>query len=76
VDNIRKILQKNIDLKNNLLGRGKKFCQPVDSIPPNLESKSGASFPHPSLSLKFPPPPFEIFVKGVDCPVKIGGKPC
>jgi len=44
------------------------------SIPSNLESESGAS--PPNFRLKFrstfclKPPPFGLFVKGVDCPLK------
>jgi len=48
----------------------------VASIPPNLESKSGASPPFsgssfPILGLK---PPFDLLVKGVECPVKNKGE--
>ena len=60
----------------------------VASIPrPNLESKSGATSPFPSFGLRSPqfmtqvfpsilgffPLKGESFVKGVDCPVEIGG---
>jgi len=39
--------------------------------PPKFAVKIGRKFP--LLYFRLKPPTFELFVKGVDCPVKIGG---